>query len=244
MAGVHPFVFDPEMAEPLDVAVENLNRLLCNRNIVLTNDMLSNAIQQLVVHEPLTNDEYVNTPFGRTIVYYPSVLNMSDYPNLQNEVRNIGYRFLAIPMLSRQNAAVVEEVNQPRTWFRRDPFNNNSIEPLPIESVQVLEYVFTPGSQERVPVHPAVTHLSGLLSDIYRDLNINDLYDYIDALPVHDERVLNELTPVNRLIFYDARVFNNELFPTRFQNIVDILNRYGYELVSRPYLERRDAIVT
>ncbi len=246
MAGVPPFVplvFNPEMVEPEVTALENLNRLLCNTNIILTNDMLNNAIQQLEVYESLSDEEYLLNPHYRRLIFYDQrVLNMSEYPNLQNELRNIGYKLIGLPMLSRHDTVVDEHIDRPRPLFRRDPFNNNSIEPLPIESVRVSEYVFNPDTQERVPVHPAVSYVSQILCEVETIADLYPLYDALDALPLYEPRDLVEI-PFERLIVYDSSIFNIELYPAVFQDIVDIIHRYGYGLLPLPRLERRDAVI-
>lgn len=132
MAAVPPFVFNPEMVDARDENVENMCRILCDTNSVLTNAILSNAVNQLVRHPSLTNDEYndMNLPLSRTIVYYTQVLDIANFPNLQDELRNIGYRLLALPSLNRQHA-VVGNRDMVNTDDHDDPvrMNDNIVEP-------------------------------------------------------------------------------------------------------------------
>ncbi len=281
MAAV-PFVFNPEMVDAIDENVENMSRMLCDTNSVLTNTMLSNAVDQLVRHTPLTDDEYdgFNRPLNRVIAYDQRVLDIRNFPNLQDELRNIGYRLLALPSLNRNHALVgnmsdhvtpndnvVEPPNgdlpvlplsqddtQVRTLIGRESAQlgdhfyqrlydydriNHDIVPLPLGRVQAREYlVYSNG--DRVPIHPVVTELSEILNDLDRyDQNriLHNLYDLTDALPYEDYN-LNEFTPPERVIIYDTRVFNVELFNSHFDSICQSVRRAGYELVPRPRLQR------
>ena len=278
MAAVPPFVFNPERVDERDENVENMRRILCDTNSVLTNAILSNAVNQLVRHAPLTNN--MNIPLSRNIVYYTQVLDIQNFPNLQDELRNIGYRLLAIPNLNRNheivgnmdqqvtpNDNVVEPPNGDLPALPFSQFDtperfligyesaqlgdhfyqrlydydriNHDIVPLPLGRVQAREYlVYSNG--DRVPIHPVVTELSEILNDLDRydeDLIISNLYDLAYALPDEDYNP-NIPTPPERVIIYDTRVFNIELFPSDFQSICDLIRRAGYELVPRPRLQR------
>jgi hypothetical protein len=280
MAAVPPFisfVFNPEMVDARDENVENMSRMLCDTNSVLTNAMLSNAVNQLVRHTPLTNDEYdgFNRPLNRVITYDQRVLDIRNFPNLQDELRNIGYCLLAFPSLNR-NHEIVGNMDQqvtpndnviepPNGNVQMLPFSqfdtperfligyesaqlgdhfyqrlydydriNRDIVPLPLSSLQAREYlVYSNG--DRVPIHPVVTELREVINiiDTYQDTYI--LYDLADALPFEDYN-LNEFTPPERVIIYDPRVFNVELYPSHFDSICHSVRRAGYELVPRSRL--------